>query len=1130
MDRKLSISFGILCMLMLGLSILPMGAEGAGTGFFNVLVTTAASQVPIEGAMVWIDDEVTWLTQKDGRCTFRDVDFGNHTLTVFADGYKPASMVIDFQKNATEYKFALEPAEPMKQGIIKGRVFLDVYDPPYDAGESMIGFETVDSITLPGLVDVHTTSDPLVGEYYTLVNPGDHYLWCFAYGHVPLHSSVLTVGAGAVVYYDFHLKYIGMHNSGLAGNVTDATSGAPVPGATVIATDGTTTLVTSTDSSGFYFFIGPNAGSYTLIAASSSYEPGTAYGNVTWGHITYVDIMLKKSDKNHTILWGIVYGDGIPLSTANVFTDVPHIVNTHLMGIAGLYAIMDFPGDEDHLVGAMASGYSPVSLILNVPAGTIQRQDFYLQKGGDQKLAVLIASVYEKGTGISLNNATVAVNNPGTFTDTKLTGPASNVVVWVGIPSWGSYSINGLVSGYIFVEFTKSPGSGILMPSDTFTLSSSVINHAKLYMNKTQNNEKTNIWGYVTNAATSLPISGCPILDITGLMTPFSTTDPVGFYMEYVSPGTFTLVALPPTGYSLMNYDHATGAWGMGPWTGTVVNGESRHVDFVVKLDKESMVIAGQVVELGTGAPIAGFDVDVTGPSMTTLYETTPGSGYFIFSPLWGPGTWTLDGSHPSLFVVSVEYWLLMSGTHSTSTTLPINFGLTIPNVMWVEITVQKEVPTNSTRIWGYVYTASMGGAPIPSCGILDLTYNMTLFSTTNATGYYNELVTPGNFSLMPLAVGGYSISAYDYATGVYSVAPWSGTVVNGESRHVDFIMKQDREAAIIAGQVTMDGTGAPVSGFNVGASSGSLSYNALTPSNGFFIFPPIYLFSTWQVSGFHPTLYVVEVKYHLFPSGAVSTNPSLPVSFSLSSSQIMWVDIIVDDVQPETARIFGKVYKLFSYAPAAGAAVNIYQMPGTILTYTLTADAVGYYEQVLSPGDYYVKASLSGYGASAATLTLLPGDNIYQPFYLMPRIPIPHPMNITMKFVEKTNLTPIEALKVEIVGVAKMVTDENGLIHFSIPEAGEYTLHIAAAYAMVYDSANNEIGSMDGPIKLESNSTYTAKVSFYQKIEITNTPKKSEGLNVSPLAGIGLLAVALIVGGIVGYALHRPKRSDIEE
>jgi hypothetical protein len=31
-------------------------------------------------------------------------------------------------------------------------------------------------------------------------------------------------------------------------------------------------------------------------------------------------------------------------------------------------------------------------------------------------------------------------------------------------------------------------------------------------------------------------------------------------------------------------------------------------------------------------------------------------------------------------------------------------------------------------------------------------------------------------------------------------------------------------------------------------------------------------------------------------------------------------------------------------------------------------------------------------------------------------------------------------------------------------------------------------------------------------------------------VAGIGLLAVALIVGGIVGYALHRPKRSGIEE
>ncbi len=1127
MNTKSVVILTIMCVVMMGLSVLPSGVDGAGTGFFNVLVVSS-SEVPIENAIVWIDDEVTWTTQKDGRCTFRDVDFGNHTLTVLADGYKPASMVIDFQKNASEYKFTLNLIKPVTKGIIKGRVFLDVYDPPYDAGESMIGFETSIGAALPGLVDVHTTSDPLIGEYYTLVAPGDHFLWCFAYGHVPMHSGAITVLAGEVVYYDFHLKYTGMHNSGLAGNVTDVSDGSPIAGATVIATDGTTTLVTSTDTYGFYFFIGPNAGTYTLIAASSSYEPGTASGTVNWGQITYVDIELKKGTENRTILWGFVYGDGIPLSTATVFTDVPHTVNSNVLGIAGLYAIMDFPGDEDHLVGAMASGYYPVSTLVNVPTGTIYRQDLYMQKG-KERYAVVIASSWEKTTGNAIDNSTIMLNNPGVFSDTQSTGPSTNVHVWVGIPAWGSYSVNCVRSGYIFVDYSISPGTGIHPPSATFTLSTTTVNHLKLFMNKTDNNEKTNIWGYVTIAGSSLPLSGCPILDITGVMTPFSTTDPTGFYLEYVSPSTYTLVALPPTGYSLMNYDHATGVWGWGPWTGTVSLGESRHVDFMIKEDKESMVIAGQVVMQGTGDPVAGFDLEAMGPSTPTLYATTPSSGFFIFSPLWGPGNWTLNGHHPSLFVTDVEYWLLMSGPHSNSPTLPIMFGLTIPNVMWVRITVQKEVPQNSTRIWGYVYTASIGGTPIPSCGILEMTGTATLFSTTDVVGHYNEIVSPGNFTLMPLAVGGYSIQSYDWGTGAVSIAPWSGTVIPGESRHVDFIMKQDREAAIIAGQV-IDGTGDPVPGFNIGLSSGSLNYNSVTPASGLFISPPIYLFSTWQVSGFHPSYVVVEVNYHLFPGGAVSTSTSLPVSFPLSSSNIMWVEITVKEGQQGMARLYGKVYKLFSYAPASGAAVKIYQMPGTILTYTLTADATGYYEQVLLPGDYYVKASLSGYGASSATVTLLPGDNIYQPFYLMPKIPIPLPLNLTMRFVQKDNGTPIKDLNVEMAGIAKGRTDQNGEVKFSLPEAGEYSIYIAAAHAVIYDPNGNELGSLDGPVKLESNGTYTVKVSFYQRIEITKAPRKAEGIGIPPLAGVGILLAALLIGAVVGYAIKRPKTHDIEE
>ncbi|MBN1539957.1 MAG: carboxypeptidase regulatory-like domain-containing protein [Candidatus Thermoplasmatota archaeon] len=1135
--RDKGVLFGLICVLLLGISavsFIPTAAEGAETGYFHVYVEASDIQGPIAGAYVAIDDDITWITEKDGICTPTGIEFGVHNITVFAKGYKASMQKVEFIRNGTTYNFVLDPKEEVREGIIKGKVYLEAYLPPYDAGEAIVGIDSLGAAPVSDMVDVYPTDDPLIGEYYVIVQPGDYDPWCFAYGHVPQHLPSVTVGPGQVAYVDFHLKFTGMKESGLAGNVTDSVTGDPISGATVIATNGVSTFVTSTDSYGFYFFISPPAGSYTLIAASSSYDPGTASGTVNWGQITYVDIQLKKADGKRTILWGFVYGNGIPLSTGNVFTDVPHVVNTHAMGISGLYVIMDFPGDENHLVGATAPGYFPVSMNITVPTGAVQRQDFYLQ-GGDKRTAVLIASVYEEGTGLDVNGSTVLLDNPGTFSDSQYSGSASNTVVWVGIPAWGSYSMNCLVAGYTFVSYDIPPGTGPYLPSDTFALTFGTVNHAELFMKKTETGEKAKIWGYVTDATYSSNIAGCPILDITGNMTLFSTTDAVGFYIEYVSPDTYTLVALPPGAYLIMNYDHATGIWGWGPWTGTVAPGESRHVDYVVKTEKEgSMLISGQVVMEGTGDPVSAFDLEATSPSTTVLYDSTPSTGFFLFSPLWETGVWTVYGNHSSLYVVNVEYWLLTTGTHHSSTTLPISFNLTYTDCMWVKITVQKEVPNNRTQIWGYVYVDSIGGYTSHFSSVLDLSGAMTVFDVTDSTGHYQRFVSPGTFTLMPLAVGGYSVLSYDYATGTLSTAPWNGIVSAGESRHVDFVMKQDRESAKIAGQVVMAATNAPVSGFHVGISSGSLSYTETTPSNGFFVFPPIYLFSTWELNGFHPSLYVVEVKYHLWPSGSVSTSPVLPVNFAIAMTDIMWVEIIVSQQEPQVSKLYGNVYKLFTYAPAAGSMVRIYQNPGLILVDTLTADPGGYYEKYLSPGDYYVKASLSGYAASSANVVMTTGSIIYQPFYLFPRIiPIPLPLNISIRFVNEKNDTPVAGLKVSIAGVADLVTDGEGMVRFGIPEAGEYSIRIGAASGVLYDANGNKVGEFVSPLKLESNETYTAKVTLYREIIIeTGGDTRDAKENVIPDIGwLGILLLVLIIGFIVGFVVRKPKNtSDIEE
>ncbi|MCU0799748.1 MAG: hypothetical protein MUC62_08780 [Candidatus Thermoplasmatota archaeon] len=134
------------------------------------------------------------------------------------------------------------------------------------------------------------------------------------------------------------------------------------------------------------------------------------------------------------------------------------------------------------------------------------------------------------------------------------------------------------------------------------------------------------------------------------------------------------------------------------------------------------------------------------------------------------------------------------------------------------------------------------------------------------------------------------------------------------------------------------------------------------------------------------------------------------------------------------------------------------------------------------------------------------------------------------MRFVQKDNGTPIKDLNVELSGIAKGKTDQNGEVKFNFPEAGEYSIYIAAAHAIIFDPKGNEIGSLDEPVKLESNGTYTVKVSFYQRVEITKAPRKVEGIGIPPIAGVGILLAALLIGAVVGYAIKRPKTHDIEE
>ncbi|HVM15716.1 MAG TPA: carboxypeptidase regulatory-like domain-containing protein [Egibacteraceae bacterium] len=80
----------------------------------------------------------------------------------------------------------------------------------------------------------------------------------------------------------------------IAGQVTDAATGAPIAGATVtmVASDGTET-VTTTNDDGRYLYQGVAPGEYTVTADAEGYQPTSQGATATQGQLTRLDFALQ---------------------------------------------------------------------------------------------------------------------------------------------------------------------------------------------------------------------------------------------------------------------------------------------------------------------------------------------------------------------------------------------------------------------------------------------------------------------------------------------------------------------------------------------------------------------------------------------------------------------------------------------------------------------------------------------------------------------------------------------------------------------------------------------------------------------------------------------------------------------
>jgi len=161
----------------------------------------------------------------------------------------------------------------------------------------------------------------------------------------------------------------------LQGTVTDATTTAPISGATITIVGGPST---TTNTSGFYQFTNVAPNTYDVTASAAGYNPSTANGvTVTAGNTTIQDFALTASGPTTGTLQGTVTDAATTAPISGATVTIVGGDSTTTDG-SGFYQFTNIAPDT-YDVTASASGYNPDTANgVVVTAGNTTTQDFAL--------------------------------------------------------------------------------------------------------------------------------------------------------------------------------------------------------------------------------------------------------------------------------------------------------------------------------------------------------------------------------------------------------------------------------------------------------------------------------------------------------------------------------------------------------------------------------------------------------------------------------------------------------------------------------------------------------------------------------------------------------------------------------
>ena len=519
--------------------------------------------------------------------------------------------------------------------------------------------------------------------------------------------ATITLGAGQNIT-NANFGYQGRAN--LAGVITDAVTGLPILGATVVVVDSVgTTQTVSTGLSGGYSVASVWTGPASVTASKPGYGSTGANPTIVAGANTQTLSLTANT------LVGVITNTatGLPIPGAAVqVVDSASITNTIATDSNGHYGVTNIAAGVATIT-ASQSGYVAANTSPTIVAGA-NTQDLGLTP---ISLTGLVTDVV---TMLPIAGASVSVTD------------GSNAVHTVTTDATGHYSVAVLPTGPASVTASK-PGYGSTGANPTIVAGANTQN-----LSLTANT----LVGVITNTATGLPIAGAAVQVVdSASITNTTATDSSGHYgITNIAAGVATITA------SQSSYVAAS-------TSPTIIAGANTQ-----DLGLTPNSLSGVVTDAVTMLPIAGASVSVTDSSNAVHTVTTDSTGHYSVTILpTGPAAVTASrtgygsaGANPAILAGANTQNLSLTPNTLAGIITDSLSGLPIAGA---SVTVIDGAGVNTSIVTGPSGAYSVSGIAVSAASV---TANMVGYSSANASPVISIGANTQDLKLTPSILAGH--------------------------------------------------------------------------------------------------------------------------------------------------------------------------------------------------------------------------------------------------------------------------------------------------------------------------------------------------------------------------------------